>query len=164
MPLELFQKLRIITILKLKIKFHCKPQSRIAMLHLSEQSMPIVKALALGDRRDISPEIRHNYTMGGSAHLLAVSGMHIGFLFVFVNLLMAWSVVFLHKGNVLRSITVIAVIWCYVLIVGFAPSVIRAAIMFTILQIGLTLPYYTSPMNTLSLTAFVMNFVIFKIT
>lgn len=131
-------------------------ESRIAMLHLSEQSLPIVKALALGDRRDISPEIRHNYTMGGSAHLLAVSGMHIGFLFVFVNLLMAWSVVFLHKGNVLRSITVIAVIWCYVLIVGFAPSVIRAAIMFTILQIGLTLPYYTSPMNTLSLTAFVM--------
>ena len=130
-------------------------ERRLAMLDLSSDTRPIVEAITLGNKRGITPELRHNYTMGGSAHLLAVSGMHIGYIFLIVNLLMAWSAC-LHRGNILRCLAVMAAVWCYAMMVGLSPSVVRAATMFSLLQIGLTTPNYTHPLNILSATIFIM--------
>ena len=130
-------------------------ERRLAMLDLSSDTRPIVEAITLGNKRGITPELRHNYTMGGSAHLLAVSGMHIGYIFLIVNLLMAWCAC-LHRGNILRCLAVMAAVWCYAMMVGLSPSVVRAAVMFSLLHIGLMTPYYTRSLNILSATAFVM--------
>lgn len=48
----------------------------------------VVAAMTTGDKRHISRELRQTYTDGGGAHLLAVSGLHVGIVFILVNLLL----------------------------------------------------------------------------
>lgn len=128
---------------------------RLQRLHLKSDSEAVVLAMSIGERSAISPTIRQAYTRGGAAHLLAVSGLHVGFVCVVANLLLAWMILFRH-GQLLRSVLVIVLIWLFAAMAGFTPSVVRAAVMFSILQISLQLASRTDTLNTLCLTAFVM--------
>lgn len=128
---------------------------RLARLKLDGTVKPIVDAMTLGERRYLTKEQRQSYTRSGNAHLLAISGMHVGYLFVILNILMAWCAC-LHRGNIVRCMAVVAGVWYYAAMTGFSPSVMRAATMFSLMQIGLSLPYYTKPQNILATTAFMM--------
>lgn len=128
---------------------------RLQRLHLKSDNEAVVLAMSIGERSGISPTIRQAYTRGGAAHLLAVSGLHVGFVCVVANLLLAWMILFRH-GQLLRSILVIVLIWLFAAMAGFTPSVLRAAVMFTILQISLQFASRTDTLNTLCLTAFIM--------
>ena len=124
-------------------------------LSLNSDCEAVVLAMSIGERSGISPTIRSGYTRGGAAHLLAVSGLHVGFVCVVANLLLAWMILFRH-GQVLRTLLVIILIWLFAAMAGFTPSIVRAAVMFTILQAAIQLASRTDTFNTLCLTAFVM--------
>lgn len=47
----------------------------------------IIQALTIGNRADIDPELRDSYSRAGVAHLLSVSGLHVGIIFLIINLL-----------------------------------------------------------------------------
>lgn len=118
-------------------------------------SRAIVLAMVTGERGEISEELRQNYSASGASHLLAVSGLHIGIAFILINLLLL-PLVLVRYGNILRSFLAIASIWAYVWLCGSSPSAIRAAIMFSVLQLSLaSLREYVS-VNVLATTAFVM--------
>lgn len=115
----------------------------------------VVLAMTTGERSEISPELRQNYSASGASHLLAVSGLHIGIAFMLINILLL-PMVLLRYGNIARSILAVAMIWLYVWLCGMSPSAVRAAIMFSLLQFSLSsLREYTS-VNILAGTAFVM--------
>ena len=115
----------------------------------------VVLAMTTGERREISPELRAAYSSSGASHLLAVSGLHIGIVFMLINFLLL-PLVMVRYGNIWRSVGAIALIWLYVWLCGFSPSAVRAAIMFSLLQFAiLSLREYTS-INILAGTAFVM--------
>ena len=62
--------------------------------------LAIINALLLGQRQDISPEIYNNYVNAGVIHILAVSGLHVGIIFLILN----WLFKPLHRfkyGNTL---------------------------------------------------------------
>ena len=128
---------------------------RIKRLGLSPEAEAIARTVALGDRIAITSQLRRNYSLSGGAHLLAVSGLHIGFLCVILNSLFA-LLTLLRNGQVVRSIAVVVGIWIYAALAGFAPSVVRAATMFSIVQATL-LTYSTArTLNSLCFTAFAM--------
>ncbi|MBQ5647954.1 MAG: ComEC/Rec2 family competence protein [Alistipes sp.] len=115
----------------------------------------VVLAMTTGDRSEISHELRQNYSASGASHLLAVSGLHIGIAFMLINILLL-PLVLLRHGNVVRSIAAIVLIWLYVWLCGMSPSAVRAAIMFSLLQLSLlSLREYIS-VNILAGTAFAM--------
>ena len=115
----------------------------------------VVLAMATGERSEIAPELRQCYSASGASHLLAVSGLHIGIAFMLINILLL-PLVLLRYGNVVRSVLAIALIWLYVWLCGMSPSAVRAAIMFSLLQLSLSsLREYVS-INILAGTAFVM--------
>ena len=115
----------------------------------------VVLAMTTGERSEISSELRQSYSASGASHLLAVSGLHIGIAFMLINFLL-FPLVLLHYGNVVRSIATVALIWLYVWLCGMSPSAVRAAIMFSLLQLSLySLREYAS-INILAGTAFVM--------
>lgn len=128
---------------------------RIARLELSPDVKAIAEAIGVGERSRITPTLRSNYTRSGAAHLLAVSGLHIGFLCVVANLLL-WWLPLLRRGHLLRSAVIISAIWLYAAVVGFTPSVIRAAVMFTVMQAATNVGSLARSFNTLCFTAFVM--------
>lgn len=95
---------------------------------LFPRSSQLVRALILGDKRDMDDDIREDFSAAGVAHLLAISGLHITLIamfisFIFKKLIGVWPA---------TVITLIAV-FLYGLLVGFSPSISRAAIMYAAL-------------------------------
>ena len=105
--------------------------------------------MTAGDRRSLSPALRAAYSRSGTSHLLAVSGLHVGIVFLLANLLLWWLPLFRH-GHILRNIAVILLIWLYAATTGFPPSVVRAALMFSVLQFALASSSEYVGMNTLA--------------
>ena len=128
---------------------------RIKRLGLKPENEAVALAMSVAERSGITPTLRQAYTRGGAAHLLAVSGLHVGFICVIANLLLAWLVILRH-GQMVRSAVVVAVIWLFASMAGFTPSIVRAAVMFSLLQMAMQLASRTDALNTLSLTAFMM--------
>ena len=115
----------------------------------------LCNAMTAGDRRSLSPALRAAYSRSGTSHLLAVSGLHVGIVFLLANLLLWWLPLVRH-GHILRNIAVILLIWLYAAVTGFPPSVVRAALMFSVLQFALASSSEYVGMNTLAGVAFVM--------
>ena len=141
--------------LTLPQKMRKKASDRVARLGLSTKVEAIVRAVATGDRSMISAMQRRDYVLSGSAHILAVSGLHVGYLFMLINLLLM-PLALLRRGHVLRCLVAVVLIWCYALMTGLEPSVERAAIMFTLLQISFMVASKYNSLGALALTAVVM--------
>lgn len=112
-------------------------------------------ATTIGERGEISNELRQNYSTSGASHLLAVSGLHIGIVFMLINIMLL-PLLLLRYGNALRSVLAVALIWLYVWLCGLSPSAVRAAIMFSLLQFSLSSLRDYASVNILAGTAFVM--------
>ena len=89
----------------------------------------IVRALVIGDKREIDTDLREDFSIAGVAHLLAISGLH-------VSLIAAIIAALLKPVTGARAAAVIApiLVFMYSALVGFAPSVTRAAIMFAFMS------------------------------
>lgn len=99
---------------------------------LSESGMPgdaehIVAAMALGDKTMLDRATRDRFSVSGSSHLLALSGLHLGIIYA---VLLALFVRYPWR-NVVGQAGVLTVIWLYVFLVGMPPSVVRAGVMIT---------------------------------
>ena len=128
---------------------------RLRRLGLSADSEALALAMSVAERSAITPTLRQAYTSGGAAHLLAVSGLHVGFICVMANILLAWMLLLRH-GQAIRSVVVVGIIWLFAAMAGFTPSIVRAAVMFSILQVATQLATRTDTLNTLCFTAFIM--------
>lgn len=130
-------------------------EQRIERLRLSDDVERVAKAVAIGQRSEITPAIREDYTAAGAAHLLAVSGLHVGFVCAVIMLLLGWLPL-IRWGHVVRCVVVIVAIWLYAAVAGFTPSIIRAAVMFSVMQAAIQLSSHSTSANTLCFTAVVM--------
>lgn len=93
--------------------------------NMTEENAEISYASIFGDKSGIDEEIQNAFSAVGVAHLLAISGLHIGF---FVGLLsFVLSKCRLHKKWHVLIIAPILFIYCY--LCRFSPSVLRATIM-----------------------------------
>ena len=95
----------------------------------------VAMSLALGAKQATDRDVKRNYSLSGVSHLLAVSGLHVGIVAMLFSLLLL-PLSFIWRGNSIRAWIIIALIWVYVALCGFPTSAIRAAIMFSILQIS----------------------------
>ena len=117
------------------------------------QEQTVLSALMLGVRTDMSPEILHAYMSTGAMHILAVSGLHVGILY----LVLGWCLFFM-RGRILsflKTLIIVVCIWFYAFMTGFSPSIERAAIMFSILAIARQFSMTANIYNTLAATAFI---------
>jgi competence protein ComEC len=114
----------------------------------------VASALILGYRSGLDNETRQIYAGSGAMHILAVSGLHVGILY----LLLAWMLGFLKNikyYSALRPVIIILIIWFYALLTGLSPSVTRSATMFSFIAVARLLEKPTSIFNTLSSAALV---------
>ncbi len=87
-------------------------------------------AVILGEDVYVAPSTINAFRMSGVAHLMAISGLHVGIMATLAMfLLMPLS--FIRKGFMARSLIAVVLTWGYAAVVGFSPSVLRATIMFT---------------------------------
>ncbi|MFI3322315.1 MAG: ComEC/Rec2 family competence protein [Rikenellaceae bacterium] len=129
---------------------------RVSSLSIAQQDRAVLKALLVGDRGELSPKTSVRYRKAGVMHALAVSGMHVGIIFMMLNVLFR----FLNAIRLLRVVKVLIIILVlifYALLCGATPSVVRAVIMFSIFQLcSFTLTSRYHAYNILFLAAFLM--------
>lgn len=134
---------------------HLRASERLARLPLTGDAAAVVRAMTAGDRSGLTPELRTAYSRSGLSHLLAVSGLHTGIVFVLINLLL-WWLPLLRRGHLLRNLLAAAAVWCFVAAAGFPPSAVRAAVMCTLLQAALASASEYVALNALAAAAFGM--------
>ncbi|MCY1719742.1 ComEC/Rec2 family competence protein [Prolixibacteraceae bacterium Z1-6] len=120
--------------------------------NLGSNETEILSALTLGYKRDLDPETKRVFSAAGAMHVLAVSGLHVGIIFMVFNFIFG----FLKKHKTGRYIFVlfaIVLLWFYAFITGLSPSVLRAATMFSIVIIGDNMNRRANIYNSLSASA-----------
>ena len=113
----------------------------------------IAKALLIGYKVDLDKDLVQAYSNAGVVHIIAISGLHIGIIYAI--LLWIFSVLPLtKKSKPLRLVLIIICLWGFTLLTGAAPSVIRAAIMFSFIIAGSVFNKKSSVYNSLAASAF----------
>ena len=109
---------------------------RIDSMSCSDKWKSLLSAMIIGDKRDVEYDSYNTFKECGLSHFLAISGWHISVLFIFLNILL-FPLNYINNGKYVKSIIVVFIIWCYTAMIGFTPSVSRAALMFTLFQYAL---------------------------
>lgn len=115
----------------------------------------VAEALALGWKRNVDRATKAHYRDAGLAHLLAVSGLHVGLLAAMVGGLFWWTGRE-RRGRVVRGSLQLVAVWGFAFITGLAPSTLRAALMFSMFIINDMVARRVVPLNLLALAAIVM--------
>ena len=112
---------------------------RIDLLTLSNDQAAVVKAMALGWRSQMDSELKEAYSRSGCAHLLAISGLHVGIVAMLVWALLWFMPIVGREGHVWRNWLTMAVMVIYAVVTSMSPSVMRATLMFCSAQIGFSM-------------------------
>ncbi len=94
-----------------------------------ERARGVLEAMLLGDRGDLSPEVRSIMVRAGTYHVLAISGLHVGILVFMISILVA----VMRLGRARRVAVSLALVVFYVVFAGMRPSAMRAAALFLVL-------------------------------
>jgi len=110
---------------------------------------PLASALILGDRGNLDAAFVARTRAIGVAHILAVSGLHVGFIAVLlVALLRPWPI-----SRLLKAGLAVLLLMGYLLLTGSPPSVMRAVIMVSLYLLGRASDRSVSTWNILSAAA-----------
>lgn len=122
---------------------------------LPKRERALVKALILGERDELDGEQKNAFARSGTIHVLAVSGMHVGLIFLALTALSAW--LGQRKGaRWTRAVLVLIALWGYAGLTGASPSVLRATVMFSLFTVAGTVRLRTEHLNSLCAAAFVL--------
>ena len=105
---------------------------------IGKDELNVLNALILGQQQDISPEILKDYQYAGAVHVLSVSGLHIGFIMLFITFLLK-PINNSGNGSLLKLLIIVLSLWSFAILTGLSPSVIRSVSMFSFLAIGVHL-------------------------
>ncbi|MBA3066840.1 ComEC/Rec2 family competence protein [bacterium] len=100
--------------------------------HFAVDSAAYVRGFLWGEKSGLEKDIIRNFRRSGLMHLLAVSGLHIG---LFTAIAVVFLSFFISRGSAL--LVSIPLAFLYSLLCGATPSSVRAAIMFSIMAVGL---------------------------
>lgn len=129
-------------------------RDKLDSLEFQKRDLEYLIAIGLGDKTQFDKELKKAYQHLGLIHILAVSGLHVGIV---------WMIIFsaiqripiLNKIFLKYSISLIA-LWIYVVISGASPSVLRAALMLSIYALGKLLKRDAHILNVVFAAAFLL--------
>lgn len=125
---------------------------------MKDDVLEVAGALTLGLREKLGDEIKQSYRVSGAVHILAISGLHVGILYV----VLFYSLSFLKKtryGKIVMVLVILCALWFFALLTGLSPSVLRASTMFSFVLIGQSLRRYSNVYNSLAISAFILLFI-----
>ncbi|MDD2381548.1 MAG: ComEC/Rec2 family competence protein [Mariniphaga sp.] len=124
--------------------------------HIPDQKVVnILSALTLGYKRGLGRDTKQTFSTAGAMHVLAVSGLHTGIIF----LMLSWLLGFMKKqrsGRWLFILLVLVALWSFAFLTGLSPSVKRSATMFSFVVIGQGIKKRSNIYNTLAASAFLL--------
>ncbi len=120
----------------------------------THKSMGLMQAMLLGDEVNLDDDLRQAYANTGIIHIIAISGGNVSIFFVVIAFLLGF--VRHPKHLLIKYAIAMPLVWFYVLMAGAQPSAVRAAVMFSILALGMALQKNRNGTNQLLATAFLL--------
>ena len=121
--------------------------------NIAEQELAVLMALTIGDSRLLDKELIQAYSSAGIIHILSVSGLHVGLLYMLLI-----HVFFFLKGKryklVLKAAICLLCLWFYAAIADFSPPVMRATVMFSFVLLAQLSGRQYSVLNAVFASAF----------
>lgn len=135
-------------------------QLRSRMLHSIDHNVrdsstrSLIAATLLNERSSLDDTLWQAYSITGIVHIIAISGMHITILFAILLFLLSW---FRYKQyDWLKYLIALPLVWAYIMLTGFPPSAVRAAVAFTLVAIGMCIGKEGNALNTWAATGFLL--------
>lgn len=125
--------------------------SLLARSDLNDRTYEFLNATIIGDTSSLSDDTRQIFSTTGVAHILALSGLHVGIISGIILLLL--SPLCLIGGRRARILITLILLWIYAIITGASPSVTRAVIMASAVGIGFMFGKRNFALNALCLAA-----------
>ncbi|SFH57768.1 competence protein ComEC [Tindallia magadiensis] len=119
--------------------------------HLEPPESDVLKSILLGNQGFVSQDVRNIFAKAGTAHIIAVSGLHTGI----IALLIHESAKALGLGLRAAKMITLLLVWQYALLVGLSVSIMRAATMLTIMMLSFFLETHYDSRNALMITAMI---------
>lgn len=116
----------------------------------------VAQAILLGYKHQMTDDMYQSFTDSGAVHVLAVSGLHVGIVLLIFVLLFRKIKSKSTAYKLLKTISLVFIVWLYVFITGASPAVVRAGTMFSIFLIGNVWFASANIYNTLSVAAIFM--------
>ena len=147
---------KIKNINNLKIKLY---RFREKLLDLYKQSVKntndygVLSALVLGYTGDLTNEVKNAYASTGAMHVLSVSGLHVGIVYIFLM----WIFSFIGGRlslKILKVLLLLTGVWFYAMLTGMSPPVIRSAAMCSFFTIASLANRPANSLNILAASAF----------
>ncbi|HZI02350.1 MAG TPA: ComEC/Rec2 family competence protein [Flavisolibacter sp.] len=152
-----------LVVLPLKDVLHAKKliyESRAAIIQIIKlyitgtKESGLAEALMIGYKQDLDKELVESYTNTGVVHIIAISGLHLGIIYM----LLLFITKPLHRKNMhwTRFLVIVAGLWSFSLLAGAQPSVLRSALMFSCMALSTVLRRRNTIYNTMALSAFLL--------
>lgn len=122
---------------------------------LSGPEYSIITAMLLGNDDMMDADLKSSYAAAGVSHILCVSGMHVGIIFMILNFLLK-PLDYSQRLRIVKSLLLIVAVWFYAAITGLSPSVQRSATMFTFVTVGTVLRRNTDIFHSLFASMFLL--------
>lgn len=128
--------------------------SLLRQAELNDDTTALLEAMLMGQRTHLSDATLELYRQTGAAHILALSGLHLGILFGLFDYCLMHV---LHvRWRFLVGTVGLALMWGYALLTGFPVSLCRASLMLSLLVIGQMRQVGNDTWHTLGLAAFLL--------
>ena len=114
----------------------------------NKQNAGLAEAMLIGYREDLDKELLNAYTNTGVVHIIAISGLHLGLIFMLMDLFIR-SVAGRKKATWAGLFISLPLLWSFAILTGSSASVIRSAIMFSFIIIGNAIGRKSNGMNSL---------------
>ena len=129
--------------------------ARLEKSGVSPRTLALCSALVVGRKDGLKRETRQAYNRAGAGHLLALSGMHLGIIYGLMYLVFIRLVRF-SKWRWHALPLVLLALWGYTLVAGMPVSLVRAALMLSLMTAFSLMEYDTDPLHPLALAAIIV--------
>ncbi|MFT6946374.1 MAG: competence protein ComEC [Vicingaceae bacterium] len=122
-------------------------------LGIEGDNFAVLVALTLGDKTFLDFDLQKKYAGAGAMHILAVSGLHVGIVFLIFSSLLTKlpdRLVF----RIVKSVLLLLVIWAFAFLAGLSPSVQRAGWMFSFVILSKLVKRNSNILNSIAVSAF----------
>ena len=121
---------------------------------LPEPQASLAQALTVGVRSDLPSDVVRSFRDSGAAHLLAISGLHVGMALMMT---LALARRFVPRPRWLLFMLPLLAVWGYAMLAGLPPSAQRAAVMATFYLAALYFGRQRHGITALMLAALVLT-------
>jgi competence protein ComEC len=121
----------------------------------SHHELGIAEALLIGYKEDLDKDLVQAYSNTGVVHIIAISGLHLGLIYA-VLLWLCNRIPYLKKSRHAKAVLLISFLWLFALLTGGSASVLRSAVMFTVIVAGKYYFKQSSVYNSLAASAFIL--------